>query len=230
MEIILSINNLAKEYNYHNNKLTIFKNSSFKVKSGEFVVLLGPSGSGKSTLLNIIGMLKKPTRGTVDMNGKNSIHTQTHNDQAQLRLTTLGFVYQGFNLIPFLSALKNVQLPLMLANSKIGKTEMELKATELLNKVGLGERLYHLPSQLSFGEQQRVALARSLINDPAIVLADEPTGSLDLITSKEIIALMKQLNQDRKIAFLVATHDEAFVPIADKVLVINNAKIEEEQK
>lgn len=228
METIIEIKNITKVYDTDNSKITVFQDTSFKIKEGEFVIIMGPSGSGKSTFLNIIAMLEKANSGLVKLYG-NDIDKLNYNEKADLRLSSLGVVYQGFHLIPFLSAKNNVKLPLILAPKTNNRKQLNLIAINILNQVGLSKRINHLPSELSFGEQQRVAIARSLVNNPNIVLADEPTGSLDSMTSQEIITLMKLLNQKRKTAFLVATHDEAFLPVADRVLVISNKSLTEKE-
>lgn len=228
METIIEIKNITKVYDTDNSKITVFQDTSFKIKEGEFVIIMGPSGSGKSTFLNIIAMLEKANSGLVKLYG-NDIDKLNYNEKADLRLSSLGVVYQGFHLIPFLSAKNNVKLPLILAPKTNNRKQLNLIAINILNQVGLSKRINHLPSELSFGEQQRVAIARSLVNNPNIVLADEPTGSLDPMTSQEIITLMKLLNQKRKTAFLVATHDEAFLPVADRVLVISNKSLTEKE-
>ncbi|MGS0765188.1 ABC transporter ATP-binding protein [Syntrophomonas curvata] len=228
METIIEIKNITKVYDTYNSKITVFQDTSFKIKEGEFVIIMGPSGSGKSTFLNIIAMLEKANSGLVKLYG-NDIDKLNYNEKADLRLSSLGVVYQGFHLIPFLSAKNNVKLPLILAPKTNNRKQLNLIAINILNQVGLSKRINHLPSELSFGEQQRVAIARSLVNNPNIVLADEPTGSLDSMTSQEIITLMKLLNQKRKTAFLVATHDEAFLPVADRVLVISNKSLTEKE-
>ena len=177
---------------------------TFDVKEGEFVAVFGPSGSGKSTLLHLLGGLDRPDKGEVSVDGI-SFSTLNDNELAEVRLRKIGFVFQFFNLLPRLTALRNVELPLTLAD--LPEKESIKKAEDMLKLVGLEDRMNHRPSEMSGGEQQRIAIARALINDPKIVLADEPTGNLDTTTGGEIVRLMKQLNKEKRQTFVVVTHD-----------------------
>ncbi|MCG9969264.1 ABC transporter ATP-binding protein [Pelotomaculum terephthalicicum JT] len=184
---------------------------------------MGPSGSGKSTLLNIIGTLDSPSSGVMTLFEKYNSQSMTEKQRALIRLKLIGFVFQSFNLIPFLSALENVELPLRIMGIK--RNERIKKVFDILARVGLDKRLNHYPSQLSSGEQQRVSIARSLINDPELVLADEPTGNLDSTNTQEIIKLMKELCAEKRVAFLIVTHDNEITWAADRVLYLNNGEL-----
>ncbi len=226
MNNILSVQNLTKEYHLSGSNIKVFDNIYFNVNKGQFVVVIGPSGSGKSTLLHIIGMLKKPTAGKIELFGKYNVEQIDNKTQKYLRLTRIGLIYQGFHLIPFLTAKENVELPANLLAEKSPK-EIKVRARELLNSVGLNNRLNHIPSQLSFGEQQRVGIARSLINYPDLILADEPTGNLDSTTSKEIVDLMKHFSSNTETSFVVVTHDKSVTEVADRVLRLHHHELEE---
>ncbi len=196
---------------------------SFNVEEGEFLAVLGPSGSGKSTLLHIIGCLDRPDYGEIMIEGKNVLRL-SDDELADLRLKKIGFVFQFFNLLPRLTALENVMLPLILAEAS--DKESYKRAKELLELVGLGGRLNHRPSELSGGEQQRVAIARALINNPKLVLADEPTGNLDTKSGWEIVNLMRRLNEEMKQTFIVVTHDPQIAEVADRIIYIKDGLIE----
>jgi putative ABC transport system ATP-binding protein len=187
---------------------------NLKVEKGDFIAILGPSGSGKSTLLNMIGALDKPTEGKVLINGVD-VSTLNDNQLADLR-RSIGFVFQFFNLIPRLSARGNVELTLAIAD--LGKTERRKRAEELLETVGLKERMNHKPAELSGGERQRVAIARALANNPAFLLMDEPTGNIDSKTAKEIMGLVKQLNEDKGVTIIIITHDQHLATQAKRIV------------
>jgi putative ABC transport system ATP-binding protein len=198
-----------------------------KIQEGDFVAILGPSGSGKSTLLHVLGGLDRPDDGEVLVDGT-SLYTLDDNRRADVRLRKIGFVFQFFNLLPRLTALRNVELPLTLAD--VGEQESVKKATELLELVGLGDRTSHRPTELSGGEQQRVAIARALINEPKIVLADEPTGNLDTTTGGETVRLMQRLNKEKGQTFIVVTHDPSVAENADRILFLKDGVIQGEKK
>jgi putative ABC transport system ATP-binding protein len=200
---------------------------SLEIAEGEFVAILGPSGSGKSTLLHIFGGLDRPDEGEVLVDNI-SLYKQSDSQLANVRLHKIGFVFQFFNLLPLLTALRNVELPLTLAD--VPERESMKKAQEMLELVGLGDRLTHRPTELSGGEQQRVAIARALINDPKIVLADEPTGNLDTTTGAEIVSLMEHLNKEKQQAFVVVTHDPSVAESADRILFLKDGLIQGEKK
>jgi putative ABC transport system ATP-binding protein len=196
---------------------------SFDVEESEFLAVLGPSGSGKSTLLHIIGCLDRPDEGEILFEGIN-ILSLTDDELAELRLKKIGFVFQFFNLLPRLTALENVKIPLTLAG--ISDKEADERARNLLELVGLGKRLNHKPSELSGGEQQRVAIARALINNPKLVLADEPTGNLDTKSGWEIVSLMRKLNEELGQTFIVVTHDPQVAEAADRIIYLKDGLIE----
>jgi len=196
---------------------------SFDVEEGEFLTVLGPSGSGKSTLLHLIGCLDRPDEGEILFEGRNVL-ILNDDELAELRLKRIGFVFQFFNLLPRLTALENVKIPLALAG--ISDKEADERARKLLELVGLGKRLNHRPSELSGGEQQRVAIARALINNPKLVLADEPTGNLDTKSGWEIVNLMRKLNEDIGQTFIVVTHDPQIAEAADRIIYLKDGLIE----
>jgi putative ABC transport system ATP-binding protein len=192
------------------------------IRRGEYLSIMGPSGSGKSTLFNAIGGLDKPDSGSVFINDVDMAQLDAR-ELAYLRCHTIGYIFQTFNLLPSMTALENVALPTVFA----GMTTDEgiERAIEMLNKVGLGHRLHHRPSQLSGGQQQRVAIARALVNNPSIVLADEPTGNLDLKTGEEIIHLLRELNQKEGVTIISATHDYKMIDVSDRIVWIRDGKI-----
>jgi len=193
------------------------------VSAGEYVSIMGPSGSGKSTLFNMIGGLDKPSAGQVLINDIDVAQLDAY-ELAWLRCRLIGYIFQTFNLIPVMSALENVKLPMVFAG--MNNDESHDKAAALLKRVGLGERLFHKPSELSGGQQQRVAIARAMANDPAIILADEPTGNLDLTTGKEIISLLKALQTEHGVTVISATHDMKMLDASDRIVWIRDGRIE----
>jgi putative ABC transport system ATP-binding protein len=193
------------------------------VARGEFVALVGPSGSGKSTVLNLVGGLDQPTSGQVWINGT-ELSASDERTLTQHRRRHVGFVFQSFNLLPRLTAEENVALPLMF--SDVSEKERRARARALLERVGLEHRLEHRPTQLSGGEQQRVAIARALVGEPALLLADEPTGNLDTTTGAEIMALLKKLNQEGGLTLLFVTHDAEVAALADRVVELRDGRVE----
>ncbi len=222
-EYVVRTKDLCKEFMLGGVPLLALKSVSLDIRRGEYISIMGPSGSGKSTLFNMVGGLDKPTRGTVFINDVDMAQLDAQ-ELAYLRCRTIGYIFQTFNLIPVMTALENVVLPTVFAGTP--SDEGIERGIELLKLVGLGERLHHKPNELSGGQQQRVAIARSLANNPAIVLADEPTGNLDLKTGKEIIALLKQLNKEQGVTIISATHDLKMLDVSDRVLWIRDGKIE----
>ncbi|MCD6358154.1 MAG: ABC transporter ATP-binding protein [Thermoprotei archaeon] len=196
---------------------------NLKIRRGEYVSIMGPSGAGKTTLFNMIGGLDRPTRGKVYIDEVDISKLDAY-ELAWLRARKIGYIFQTFNLIPVLTALENVMLPMIFAG--VRREERIRKARELLERVGLGDRLYHRPTELSGGQQQRVAIARALANDPAIVLADEPTGNLDLQTGLEIINLLRQLNKERGVTIVTATHDLKMIDVSDRIVYLRDGKVE----
>jgi len=224
---ILEAKDVKKTYRMGEVLVPALRGVTFTVKEGEFLAILGPSGSGKSTLLHLAGGLDKPSEGKVFVDDTD-IFKLSSNELAEVRLRKIGFVFQFFNLLPRLTALRNVELPLTLAD--VPEKEAIEKAEEMLKLVGLTERINHRPSELSGGEQQRVAIARALINNPKIVLADEPTGNLDTSTGEEIVQLMKRLNEERGQTFVVVTHDPSIAEVADRVLFLKDGVIQSMKK
>ena len=209
-----------RHYKLGGHDLHVLRGVSLNIQHGERVFLCGASGAGKTTLLYVLGGLEKPSAGDVFVNGQ-PMYASSSNQRAQLRNTQLGFVFQNYHLLPDLSAQENVMLP-----SLIGGKPAHARAKELLARVGLGERLQHLPTELSGGEQQRVALARALINDPAIILADEPTGNLDAATGRQIMDLLFQIVDESKKTLVVVTHDANLATRGDRKLVITRGEVE----
>ncbi|WP_458457429.1 ABC transporter ATP-binding protein [Pseudobutyrivibrio sp.] len=217
---ILKIRNLCKVYGKGETRVDALKDISFDVKQGEFVAIVGPSGSGKSTLLHILGGVDTPTSGTVNIAGTD-IGKLDETRLAIFRRRNIGLIYQFYNLIPILNVEENMTLPILLDGKKPDKQLLK----DLVNKLGLKERLKHLPNQLSGGQQQRVSIGRALMNHPAILLADEPTGNLDSENSKEIISLLRKFNRENNQTVIIITHDERIALSADRVITIEDGKI-----
>jgi putative ABC transport system ATP-binding protein len=222
-EYIVRTKNLAKEYVMGGQVLRALDGVQLDIRRGEYISLMGPSGSGKSTLFNMIGGLDKPTEGSVFIDEVDMAQLDA-NELAYLRCRRIGYIFQSFNLIPVMTALENVTLPMIFAG--IPSDEAAEKGIDLLKTVGLGERLHHKPTELSGGQQQRVAIARSFANDPVIILADEPTGNLDLKTGKEIIELLRVMNKDRGVTIISATHDLKMIDVSDRIVWIRDGKID----
>jgi putative ABC transport system ATP-binding protein len=227
MTLAIETQDLVKEYMQGGQLLRVLKNVNIKIERGEFMAIMGPSGSGKSTLLNMIGALDRPTSGKVLINGTD-INTLNDNQLADLRNKEIGFIFQQFNLIQRMDALHNVELPLTI--NGVPKKKREEKAKQLLESVGLGDRLDHRPNQLSGGEQQRVAIARALANDPPIFLCDELTGNLDSKTGQEIMLLLRRLNQEQGKTFVLITHDPNVAQSTDRLLQIRDGSISGEKR
>lgn len=217
---ILEIRNLCKVYGKGETRVDALKDISFDVEQGEFVAIVGPSGSGKSTLLHILGGVDTPTSGTVNIAGTD-IGKLDETRLAIFRRRNIGLIYQFYNLIPILNVEENMTLPILLDGKKPDKQLLK----DLVNKLGLKERLKHLPNQLSGGQQQRVSIGRALMNHPAILLADEPTGNLDSENSKEIISLLRKFNRENNQTVIIITHDERIALSADRVITIEDGKI-----
>lgn len=217
---ILDVQNLSKTYGKGDTMVKALDNVSFSVEQGEFVAIIGPSGSGKSTMLHILGGVDVPTSGRVVINDTD-ISTLDETQLAVFRRRQIGLIYQFYNLIPILTVEENLTLPLLLDGRKPDKKLIK----ELIDKLGLSHRLSHLPSQLSGGQQQRVSIGRALVNNPALMLADEPTGNLDSENSKEIIALLRKFNKEFNQTIIIITHDEKIALAADRVISIEDGKI-----
>jgi ABC-type lipoprotein export system ATPase subunit len=224
MEFI-ELHDICKTYHLGELDLPVLRGISQQVARSEFVALMGVSGSGKSTLMNIMGCLDHPTSGEYWLDGR-EISRLTPKERARLRNRMIGFVFQSFNLLPRMTAFENVLMPLMYCRDNLTESEMERRAAELLEKVGLSGRLHHRPSQLSGGEQQRVAIARSLINHPQVLFADEPTGNLDSRTSEEILQTFQQLNHLDRITLIIVTHDPGVAQHAQRIILIKDGLIE----
>lgn len=217
---ILKVENLGKVYGKDETEVHALNNVSFSVEKGEFVAIIGPSGSGKSTLLHILGGVDKPTSGKVYMDGTD-VYAQDDDQLAIFRRRQVGLVYQFYNLIPVLNVTENITLPVLMDGQKIN----EERLAELLSILKLEERKDHLPNQLSGGQQQRVSIGRALMNAPAVVLADEPTGNLDSKNSQEIVELLKYSNQKYNQTLIMITHDENIALQADRIIAIEDGKI-----
>lgn len=220
---IVETRDLSKFYTFGSGlRVEALREVNVEIKEGEFVSFMGASGSGKSTLLNIIGCLDQPTSGSVFIEGT-EVDYRNSSYLVRLHRQTIGFVFQAFNLISTMDALENVCYPMHF--NRISRSQQKQRATELLDLVGLGDRIHHLPSELSGGEQQRVAIARALTNNPRLILADEPTGNLDSVTGKKITDLMKDINREQKISFIVATHAYDMARVADRVVKLSDGEL-----
>lgn len=219
---ILELRNIVKSYNTGGTIFNALDNVSLKINEGEFVSITGPSGSGKSTLMHIIGLLDNPTSGEVLLNGRDISKLKEH-ELAQIRNVTLGFVFQQFNLLPKTSALENVLLPLLY--SDVPKKYRSKMGMEMLTKVGLQEKFPNTPAQLSGGQQQRVAIARALINNPKIILADEPTGNLDSKSGTDVMKFFHKLNKEEGRTIVFVTHDMDLAKEAKRTIIIKDGKI-----
>lgn len=213
---VLEAKNIQRSFDEGKNQVQVLKGIDLAVAEGEFVAVIGASGSGKSTLLHVLGGLDSPTSGEVYLKGQRFDHLD-ETTRGNLRNQYLGFVYQFHHLLPEFTALENVCMPLMLRKNTNFK-EVKLNAEQLLKRVGLSHRLDHKPGELSGGERQRVALARALVTNPALMLADEPTGNLDRNTAQDIFELLKELRQETKMGMLIVTHDESLAKSADRIL------------
>ncbi len=214
--------NVRKTYQLGGETVHALKGVNLSVERGEYVSIMGPSGSGKSTLFNMIGGLDKPDEGQVFIDEVDIAALDTF-ELAWLRCHKIGYIFQTFNLIPVASALENVMMPMLFGGTP--EDEAQEKAANLLKKVGLGHRIFHKPNQLSGGQQQRVAIARALANDPAIILADEPTGNLDLKTGEEIIFMLEKLKEDYHVTIITATHDHKMLAASDRVVYLTDGEI-----
>ena len=220
--VVVRTVDVVKQYGEGEAAVRALNGVSCEIFGGEYLSIMGPSGSGKSTLFNMIGGLDKPNQGSVYVNSVD-IAQLTPRELAFLRCHTIGYIFQTFNLITVRTALENVTLPMLFAG--ISPEQAEEKGMKLLDTVGLGHRYHHRPSELSGGQQQRVAIARSLANDPAIILADEPTGNLDLKTGQEIIDLLRNLNTERGVTIISATHDHKMLDVSDRIFHIRDGKL-----
>ena len=219
---IIETVNLSKTYKIGDVKVPALKSANLKIEESDFLAIMGASGSGKSTLMNLLGCLDSPTSGEYFLDGVNTSKL-TKNEYAEIRNQKIGFVFQGFNLLPRTTAIENVELPLMYDRSNRIKDPAK-KSIEALERVGLKDRMHHEPNQMSGGQQQRVAIARALVNEPAIILADEPTGNLDSKTSVEVFDLFQQLNKEG-ITIILVTHERDFARFAGRIVELKDGNI-----
>jgi putative ABC transport system ATP-binding protein len=222
----MKLNRIEKVYGSGDLQVPVLHGIDLTIEDGEFIAIMGPSGSGKSTLMNIIGFLDVPTSGSFELNGE-EIREAKQKRLAKLRNEHIGFVFQQFYMLPRQNALKNTEEPLIYAG--VSKKERRERAKEMLTKVGLEDRMKHLPNELSGGQKQRVAIARAMINNPTILLADEPTGALDSKTSEQIMELFVQLNKEGK-TVIVVTHEEEVASYANRVIILRDGVITEDRR
>ena len=224
---LIRLDHVHKTYQMGDVEIHALRGINLKIERGEFVAIMGASGSGKSTTMNILGCLDKPTRGHYFLDGQD-VSTLSKDELADIRNRKIGFVFQGFNLLSRTSALENVELPMLYLGLK--PAERLKRATEALEIVGLSQRMHNMPNQLSGGQQQRVAIARSLVNQPAIILADEPTGNLDSRTSIEVMDVFQQLNEERGITIALVTHEPDIAQYARRVVVFKDGRIKRDER
>lgn len=223
-KVLIDLQNVTKVYQMGDVQVHALRGVSLKIYEGEMIAIMGPSGSGKSTLMNIIGCLDQPTSGTYLLDGTD-VSQLDDNALAEIRNKKVGFVFQNFNLLPRTSALANVELPLIYA----GASNRKERAIAALEAVGLGDRIHHRPNELSGGQQQRVAIARSLVNNPSIIFADEPTGNLDSKSGQEITAIFQRLNRDEGITVVFVTHDPEIAECTRRVIHLRDGKVYKEE-
>ena len=222
--ITVKTEDVVKEYRMGGTILQALKGVDLEIHRGEYISIMGPSGSGKSTLFNMIGALDRPSNGVVYIDDVNLLELSPA-EVAWIRCWKIGYIFQSFNLIPVMTALENVTLPMIFAG--VPSSDRRKKGLELLEKVGLGDRADHKPDELSGGQRQRVAIARSLANGPSIILADEPTGNLDLKTGRDIIDLLKEMNVNENVTIISATHDLKMLDVSDRVVYIRDGMVEQ---
>ena len=220
---MIQLESITKTYLLGKETINVLNNISLIIEQGEFAAIMGPSGSGKSTLMNMIGCLDKPTTGNYFLSGENVSH-YSENELARVRNESIGFVFQQFHLLPRLTALKNVELPMIYAG--VSKAERQSRAEEALKKVGLSDRMDHLPNALSGGQKQRVAIARAIVNKPKIILADEPTGALDSKTSIDIMEQFRELNEEEGVTVIVVTHESEVAEYAKRTIFVRDGMIQ----
>ena len=226
MEPLIKVKNIKRNFILGNETISVLKGINLEIFKGEYVALMGPSGSGKSTLMNLLGCLDTPTYGNYTLNGKD-VSQLKDDDLAEIRNKEIGFVFQSFNLLSRTTALENVALPMMYAG--VSKLERNQKATRALEQVNLSDRMQHLPNQLSGGQRQRVAIARALVNNPAIILADEPTGNLDSKTSEEIMNLFEEIHIKGN-TIIIVTHEEEIAAYQKRIIGLKEGLIESDKK
>jgi putative ABC transport system ATP-binding protein len=224
---MIQLKNITKSFDLNKNKVEVLKGINLQIADDEFIALMGPSGSGKSTLLGILAGIDSPTSGEIYIYGQD-ISKKKEDELARFRNENVGIVFQAYNLIPSLNAIQNVKAPLYAGKNKLTSKEIDERAKKLLDIVGLSHRETHKPGELSGGEQQRVAIARALINNPKILVADEPTGNLDAKTGDEILDLILKINKDMHLTIIMATHNEEIAKLADRVVNISDGIITNE--
>jgi len=227
MDSVVDVKDVTKNYQLGKVEVRALRGVDLSIEEGDFISLVGPSGSGKTTLLNLIGCLDKPTSGEISVGGRDVVNMRA-NELADLRRQEIGFIFQSFNLIPVLTTYENVEFPLLL--QKVGAVERKKRVTTALEEVGLAEYANHRPNELSGGQQQRVSIARALVGQPMIVLADEPTANLDSETGGVVIDIMLKLNREEGVTFLFSTHDPAIVEYARRILHIHDGRIIKEER
>ncbi|MEM1191707.1 MAG: ABC transporter ATP-binding protein [Pseudomonadota bacterium] len=225
---LISLSNVGKTYEMGSNRVDALRDVSLSIDAGEFVCITGPSGSGKSTMMHILGCLDRPTRGSYELDGQ-EVAAMTPEELADTRNRRIGFVFQGFNLLPRTSALENVEVPLLYSRSHPNTAERHRRGLEVLEALGLKDRADHHPSQLSGGQQQRVAIARALVNEPSLILADEPTGNLDSVTSVEVMGTLQKLREERGITIVLITHEPEIAAYGTRVISIRDGVITEDR-
>ena len=218
---------VVKEFRLGTNVVAALKGIDIQIRQGEYISIMGPSGSGKTTLFNMIGGLDKPTSGRVFIDEVDVAQLDAF-ELAWIRCRKIGYIFQTFNLIPVMTALENVTLPMVFAG--LSREDAQEKGLDILKRVGLGERALHKPYELSGGQQQRVAIGRAFANDPAIILADEPTGNLDLKTGQQVIELLKDMNKERNVTIITATHDLKMLDVSDRILWMRDGVISKEER
>ena len=221
--IIARARDVTRRYRLGTEEVWALKGVSLDIYEGEYLSIMGPSGSGKSTFFNMIGALDVPTSGTIEFMGAD-LFALPEEKQAWIRCNQIGYIFQTFNLVMVMTALENVTLPMVLRNEP--QAQAEARGREILDRVGLGHRLHHLPDQLSGGQRQRVAIARALANSPRVILADEPTGNLDTRTGQEIIDLLHRLQQEQNVTIITATHDAKMLQISDRIAWIRDGRLD----
>lgn len=225
---MISLKNITKNFELNGNKIEVLKGIDLEIGDDEFVALMGPSGSGKSTLLGILAGIDSPTTGTITMQGED-ISKKNEDQLAIFRNKNVGIVFQAYNLIPSLNAIENIKAPLFAGKNNLSSKEIDEKARKMLVLVGLEKREKHKPSEMSGGEQQRVAIARALINEPHILIADEPTGNLDSKTGEKILDLILKINKEMKLTIIMATHSKEVAKLADRIINISDGVVENEK-
>ncbi|MFK7829370.1 MAG: ABC transporter ATP-binding protein [Congregibacter sp.] len=226
---LIDLRNVSKTYQMGDSQVHALQDVSLSIDAGEFVCITGPSGSGKSTMMHILGCLDRPTEGSYELDGR-EVASMSAEELADTRNRTIGFVFQGFNLLPRTSALENVEVPLLYARPPATTEERHRRGLAVLDALGLGDRADHYPSQLSGGQQQRVAIARALVNEPSLILADEPTGNLDSVTSVDVMRTLQQLREERGITIILITHEPEIAAYGTRVISIRDGVITDDRR